>query len=64
MPPPGPMDATIQEVLAATIAVGAALYVIRRLTGWPKKKKKPADQLVQPTGRLAAGLKKARDRRE
>jgi hypothetical protein len=56
-------SATIQEVLAAAVAVGAGLYVLRRLTGWPRrKKKKPPEKLVKPTGRLAKGLDKARDK--
>lgn len=54
--------ATIQEVLAAAIAVGAGLYVVRRLTGWPRTKKPPPEKLVKPTGRLAKGLEKARDK--
>lgn len=50
---------TLQEVVALTVAVGAALYVLRKLTGWPRRKR-PRDRLVQPTGRLARGLEKAR----
>lgn len=55
--------ATIQEVLAAAVAAGAALYVIRRLTGWPRRRKPPT-QLVEPRGRLATGLEKARRNRK
>jgi hypothetical protein len=48
----------LQEIVALGIAALAALYVIRRLTGWPRRKR-----LVRPEGRLSSGLDKARRNR-
>jgi lauroyl/myristoyl acyltransferase len=48
----------VQEVAALVVAGAAALYLVRRLVGWPRRRK-----LVRPTGRLGAGLSKARRRR-
>lgn len=48
----------LQQWVALAVAAAAALYVVRRLTGWPRKR----PPLVKPGGRLGAGLDKARRR--
>lgn len=56
--------ASLQEALAIAVAVLAGLYVVKRLTGWPRLRPRRDRTLVQPRGRLARGLDKARQRRD
>ncbi len=54
---------TPQEWAAAAVAAVAALYVLRRLTGWPRRRPPSEPSVVRPEGRLARGLDKAARRR-
>jgi hypothetical protein len=47
-----------QEIVALVIAAIAFVYVPHKITGWPRRKKKPAPVAVGE--RLARGLKTAR----
>jgi len=50
----------LQQAGAIVISVGAGLYVVKRLTGWPRRRKPRDRDLVKPSGRLARGLDRAR----
>lgn len=56
-----------QEVAALAFVALAVLYMVHRLTGWPRRRgaaPEPAPDRVQLGGRLSRGLKKVeRDRR-
>ena len=51
---------TEQEVAALTLVGAAAVYLVRRLTDWPKRRRKPSAQV---SSRLARGLEAAERRR-
>lgn len=54
-----------QELAALLIALLAALYVLKKLTGWPRfgKKPRPPEAGVTLGSRLARGLRSARKKR-
>ena len=51
------MELAIQEVIALVIVAFAAVYLVQRLTGWPRLGKKPKSGVKLGT-RLARGLKR------
>jgi len=57
---------SVQELAALFVVALAALYMVRRLTGWPRLRPvAPPEQTPDPVrlgGRLARGLEKARGR--
>lgn len=53
------MNATLQDVIALMIVLAAALYIVRRLTGWPRLGPKPGPPVVMGD-RFKKGLKAAK----
>lgn len=49
-----------QEVVALAAAAAAFVFMVHRITGWPRRRKKPTANVVLGS-RLERGLARARD---
>lgn len=56
------MSDVVQEILVGVIVVFAFVYLVRHLTGWPRRRVKgPKPESAVLGDRLAKGLKKAQE---
>lgn len=51
-----------QEAIAVAIVILAAIYLVRKLTGWPKPTKAPDEGAPVLSSRLQRGLRAAQSR--